>query len=399
MPEYKAPGVYVEEVDTGIKTIEGVSTSVAGFVGLTRRGRVTGLPQLVTSFNEYQRLFGGFADFGFGAQYNNMPYAVDGFFANGGRQLYVVRALNGGGTATKATTGGMLTRLAAGTTAPTGQKLLSVVSRRGIAVGTKIRLKQDKNGTVHQSTDLTVAKIDPLTGQIELGANIDSAPAGLVFYEPQYTTVMTNVETLDADGLLDPLTNMTDVRPSSFVINAKDAGLWGSSIVVTSSQQNGARAVVDHAASGGAANAVVIKVPSTKGFYVNAWVEIDRGNTKRYRKVKAVLADQIIVYGTALAAAAFTPELVAPNDKTYVTVCEFGITATFEGVTETFSGLTLENVPDKYYVTKINNNSTLITVSAPPPPADTHPFFFPSPDDGLAITLTGGNDGAARGRE
>ena len=89
MPEYVAPGVYVEEVDTGIKTIEGVSTSVAGFVGLTRRGRVTGLPQLVTSFNEFQRMFGGFADFTFGAQYNNLPYAVDGFFANGGRQLFV----------------------------------------------------------------------------------------------------------------------------------------------------------------------------------------------------------------------------------------------------------------------------------------------------------------------
>ena len=395
MPEYLAPGVYVEEVDTGIKTIEGVSTSVAGFVGLTRRGRTTGLPQLVTSFNEFQRMFGGFADFGFGPQYNNMPYAVDGFFANGGRQLYVVRIDNGGATAKKATTGGAITRLQSGTTAPTAQKLLSVASRRGIAVGTKLRLRQDKNGIVHTSGDLTVSKIDPVTGQIEVGANIDSTPAGLGFYEPQYTTVLTNVETLDADGLPDALTNMTDPRPDSFVISAKNAGLWGSSVVVTATHQSGARAIVDHAASGGGADAVVVKVPSTKGFYVNAWVEIDRGNTKRYRRVKAVLPDQLVLFGTALAAGAFTPELVAPNDTTSVTVAEFKLTASFEGVTETFDGLTLENVPDKYYLTRINNHSTLIEVSAPPPPAGTHPFFFPSADDGAVITLTGGTDGAA----
>ena len=54
MPEYLAPAVYVEEVDTGSKPIEGVSTSTSGFVGVTERGPV-GVPTLVTSGREFQR--------------------------------------------------------------------------------------------------------------------------------------------------------------------------------------------------------------------------------------------------------------------------------------------------------------------------------------------------------
>ena len=49
MPEYLAPGVYVEEVDTGSKPIEGVSTSTAGMIGVTERGPVN-VPILITSY-------------------------------------------------------------------------------------------------------------------------------------------------------------------------------------------------------------------------------------------------------------------------------------------------------------------------------------------------------------
>jgi uncharacterized protein len=58
MPEYLAPGVYVEEIDTGSKPIEGVSTSTAGIVGVTERGPV-GVPMLTTSYGEFERIFGG----------------------------------------------------------------------------------------------------------------------------------------------------------------------------------------------------------------------------------------------------------------------------------------------------------------------------------------------------
>jgi phage tail sheath protein FI len=93
MPEYLAPGVYVEEIDTGSKPIEGVSTSTAGMVGVTERGPVN-VPMLVTSYGEYVRWFGETLnplDF---PGHCFLPHAVDGFFTNGGKRAYVVRVLN-----------------------------------------------------------------------------------------------------------------------------------------------------------------------------------------------------------------------------------------------------------------------------------------------------------------
>ncbi len=55
MPEYLAPGVYVEEIERGPKPIEGVATSTAAFLGATERG--PSRPRLVTSYSEYLRCF------------------------------------------------------------------------------------------------------------------------------------------------------------------------------------------------------------------------------------------------------------------------------------------------------------------------------------------------------
>jgi hypothetical protein len=102
MPEYLAPGVYVEEVDTGSKPIEGVSTSTSGMVGVTEWGPVN-IPTLVTGFADFQRQFGGYLNY---RQYGEswyLPHAVEGFFQNGGKRVYIVRVLPD--TATVAETG------------------------------------------------------------------------------------------------------------------------------------------------------------------------------------------------------------------------------------------------------------------------------------------------------
>src|SRR4051794_5920950 len=93
MPEYLAPGVYVEEIDTGSKPIEGVSTSTSGMAGITERGPVN-TTTLVTGFADYRRQFGGFLKRRLftGANWL-LPHAVDGFFTNGGKRLYLVRVL------------------------------------------------------------------------------------------------------------------------------------------------------------------------------------------------------------------------------------------------------------------------------------------------------------------
>jgi uncharacterized protein len=101
MPEYLAPGVYIEEVDLGPVPIAGVSTSTAGIVGLTQRGP-TNVPTLCTSFGDYLTAFGGMlppnASVNLPAGWNSVPYAVDAFFRNGGTRIYVVRVAPSTGT-------------------------------------------------------------------------------------------------------------------------------------------------------------------------------------------------------------------------------------------------------------------------------------------------------------
>src|SRR5262247_1491597 len=108
MAEYLSPGVYVEEIDAGPKPIEGVSTSTAGAVGVTARGPTSGKPELVTSFAEFTRKFGGFLPIPPGAQRTRwesdrveggrwwqFPLTIKGFFDNGGQRIYVKRVFSG----------------------------------------------------------------------------------------------------------------------------------------------------------------------------------------------------------------------------------------------------------------------------------------------------------------
>jgi hypothetical protein len=94
MPEYLAPGVYVEEVSFRQKSIEGVSTSVAGFIGPTLYGPVGGTPELLTSFADFSRIYGGLDHLVWPTDpeaVNQLAHAVRAFFDNGGARLYVTR--------------------------------------------------------------------------------------------------------------------------------------------------------------------------------------------------------------------------------------------------------------------------------------------------------------------
>ncbi|MCB0177578.1 MAG: phage tail sheath family protein [Anaerolineae bacterium] len=97
MPEYLAPGVYVEEVDRGPKPIEGVGTALPVFIGFTEKAEYSRMinrervieevvfkPQLVTNWGQYQETFGSFVE---GAY---LPHAVYGYFMNGGTRCYVL---------------------------------------------------------------------------------------------------------------------------------------------------------------------------------------------------------------------------------------------------------------------------------------------------------------------
>jgi len=90
---YTYPGVYIQELPSPVHAISGVATSTAAFVGYTARG-IDGRAELVNSFSDFQRQFGGLAS------NSELSYAVQQFFLNGGTQAYVVRVgMHGAGFA------------------------------------------------------------------------------------------------------------------------------------------------------------------------------------------------------------------------------------------------------------------------------------------------------------
>jgi len=93
------PGVYIEEITSGLHTITGVATSIAAFIGWAPKGPVTG-PVMVESWAEYQTVFGGLNASSY------LGYAVSQFFTNGGTQAYILRLVANGdsGATTEAAT-------------------------------------------------------------------------------------------------------------------------------------------------------------------------------------------------------------------------------------------------------------------------------------------------------
>ena len=110
MPEYLAPGVFVEEVSFRSKSIEGVSTSTTAFIGPTRRGPTgaTETPELLTSFADFERIYGGLNDLALAAgdNVNYVAHAAAAYFNEGGARLYVARVASGVAAASKDVVGG-----------------------------------------------------------------------------------------------------------------------------------------------------------------------------------------------------------------------------------------------------------------------------------------------------
>jgi phage tail sheath protein FI len=91
------PGVYIEEVSSGVHTITGVATSITAFIGRARRGPVNE-PITINSFGEFERTFGGLSTL------DPMSYAVRDFYLNGGSQAIIVRLFRGDNPAAAAAT-------------------------------------------------------------------------------------------------------------------------------------------------------------------------------------------------------------------------------------------------------------------------------------------------------
>ncbi len=86
------PGVYIEEIPSGVRTVTGVATSITAFIGRAERGPVNE-PTTISSFGDYERRFGGLSPL------STMSYAVRDFYLNGGSEAIIVRVIRNGSTA------------------------------------------------------------------------------------------------------------------------------------------------------------------------------------------------------------------------------------------------------------------------------------------------------------
>jgi phage tail sheath protein FI len=168
MPDYLTPGVYVEEVELGPPPITGVSTSIPGFVGATQMGPTSGGAQLVTSYSDFERMFGGFlpASSDPTDTTNFLAYAANGFFQNGGQIAYVQRVIGAGATASDLTLEDAITDGGAvyfltqpAQQMPPTMDRISLVAARFISAGTEIRLIQ-QTPTGEVSDIATVQQVD-----------------------------------------------------------------------------------------------------------------------------------------------------------------------------------------------------------------------------------------------
>src|SRR5512145_2821336 len=78
------PGVYIEEIPSGVRTIRGVATSIAAFIGTFRKGLLDEAVQIF-SLADFEREYGGLE------RNSETTYAIQQFFLNGGTEAWVVR--------------------------------------------------------------------------------------------------------------------------------------------------------------------------------------------------------------------------------------------------------------------------------------------------------------------
>lgn len=110
MASYNAPDVYVQDVVSGSQSITQASSSVGALIGVTRSG-VIGVAQKIGSWTEFISKFANGLDTPF-LENSYLPYAVHGFFTNGGKELYIVSVKKGAVKATKTSTSNSITATA-----------------------------------------------------------------------------------------------------------------------------------------------------------------------------------------------------------------------------------------------------------------------------------------------
>ncbi|HEX7296542.1 MAG TPA: phage tail sheath subtilisin-like domain-containing protein [Pyrinomonadaceae bacterium] len=172
------PGVYVEEISSGVHTITGVATSITAFIGQADRGPIDEA-FVINSFGDYERNFGGLS------LQSTMSFAVRDFYLNGGSKAVIVRVSNGAATARAE----LPTASASPANPdPPGDNLFLYASSAG-SWGNNLSVlidynTKDKNSPGASLFNVTIFETNPVTNQVtasEKFLNVSVDPANVRF--------------------------------------------------------------------------------------------------------------------------------------------------------------------------------------------------------------------------
>jgi hypothetical protein len=427
MPEYKHPGVYIEETSYRGKSIEGVSTSTAGLVGYAVKGP-EGRPTLVTSFAQFRREFGDPVPLaGAPNPGEYLGHSVRSFFENGGKRAYIVRTLaasarvaasvwNDAGSLRPAVRTGERWGLAPNGRLDQGNNVLRLQSVRGLRVGQWIRFRiLGPSGTwgpgpIPATADAgarEITGVDPVANTITLASGLGVADlwAGAT---PTDSVVADRVYIVRAAAASPHADAVLTANGPTF--RAQYRGRGGNDLSVQFRMAD--RPPVAVRIAGPAAATVPLE--SVGSFYTGAIVEVRQGSATQYVTVTAVdLPGRTVTLSAPTGAALTTADSLR--------VLEFDVLIYEKGaLKENFTGLTWNPNPAtasiaRYYVARINDDSTgsslvrVITtdnlaqppavppliVAPQPPAAILDPTGQPTTENLRPVVFLDGDDGGA----
>jgi uncharacterized protein len=377
MPDYLSPGVYIEELPPALTAIEGVSTSIAGFVGKTERGPVAGLvptlaapgastapaASLVTSFADFTRQYGKPLALPNVNDTNYLAYAIKGFFDNGGSICYVARIVTANASYSSVT-------LNQGTV---------LTLARPVAVGDTTIYLNSLRQVPATTTTLTIHSV----------ADGSSTVVNVNTYNGRAKTFALAPAATKAFSVTDAYIIPAALGAAGPIFQALNPGGWSQFLSISIAPSDRPAVV---AASAAAAAAAQITVANNGSFYPGAVIEIDRpAGTKTYHEVAQVLPGGALQLTAAVGTAFDTTALVRVVEIDVSLSDPSAIVAT----SEVYRGLSWNpNAGSQHYAAVINAGSNLVRVQ-PPAGESAAISAQPTTSNGFAISPTAASQQAA----
>ncbi len=218
------PGVYIEELQSGVRPIAGVATSIAAFVGTFARGPLN-QPIQIFSFGDFERNFGGLFE------NTETSYTIQQFFLNGGNEAWIVRVAGGSPVAASVI---LLDENSAGTLQATVGRQIGINSVDDPGEwGNNLRIDVDYNATDPSSEfNLVVSEITQANGREEVVQSEVFRNLGMTPGQTNYVLdVVNNGSKLIQLTHLDSGSNPNTNRPVSTGTNGDDASAAHATLV------------------------------------------------------------------------------------------------------------------------------------------------------------------------